>query len=1426
MSQSNEINFGPVFMRGRKPAPITLKSNPTPNSNATHPTHNQFNQSQRSSGGASATNFKSHPPPTLGSFSPASNTSLPLPKSFSAAVSPGKETDRPLQPNGTQNVWDSNLNAHPIQHNQPVDSNHRANGHHIFPATDYSRETLLNLYSEQLASKLPPDLEIDDPAVSVEFVGPPLALIEMTEIEKELFAGPFNSEKRSAVNKTPHHINHDHSATASMSADGAHHHGSTNNKLSVGGPVKFGKHNPSERFNNLGIQGGVLAAVASPSHPNARRRGDGEVDCSDNARRLQRPDDSSANVTPWNSNPRDRRTRDSGPPSDGKWKRGVSFEEKMQASEEKSGVNNLKYSVLDKMREKAATNLERPPKEAPDSFTPAAQASVTSEDDSQLSLHTYCEPSPQSRSPIGSATVADESQGDLSATKAELASSIGPTNHFEAPSGPTKIDECSTNQPSSIELNPEDIAWQYRDPSGTVQGPFTAFQMQEWYKASFFRDDLLVKRVMDMAFETLETLILRVGDRDRPFLARPPPALPPNLPLPSTHSLNLEGQIPIPHPSSQTVNPSLSDPTFGLSPGNANSPLVESSIQLDSTSAPSQLGTMPASDPWHNIASRGSSLPGPGPPPTSAPLASGTAWNAPLPAFAHPNPMQNNDFVVKDGIIEFNNVLDMSHLSNSYVPPSEALRFLQQVQHPALSMATGNGYPFPWPLPQPPNFGQIPAMPHLRNATGIDHMLAAQLHSRLMQAGYMFRPPTNSTVDGLEPLVERPSTEYVTFSSMQADPWHVSSQAPNETLASATDQNVPQPPSMIPTLNQSAPFVTSDSLGELDPVGSEEANAIRPSDQFTAASDSPEPPSVPLADLINSKAESQPPSSFTLENDSVTFSTTQNMAPSLPLSSKDHSLASLAQETAAPTRSAAQAPMATAVNPIEPIQATSVTLKSSVVNSPSKSAKAPEVSTPIAPSWQNVTHQPTTKSPGSACVPAALAPAPPPVAPKTFGKVVVMTKAQQDEQDRRTASIQKAQLQLKEAQAVERAAREASEAAAAASATSLNTPAPWLKEEKSSSNLSLVEIQSIEAKQSEKRRLAEKKAAANRALAEQALAAERAAKASKEALPLSSNWAANASSPTKPNSSNTVWGSKETETPVVNSGPKQSMKQIQEEEARKKALALQQQSRAATATATNKAALGYASSVASNKPPVGGPWSVVGAKSKVTAPPAASARLASTGANSATGISSTAAKLGVISGAPSGVKPASKTPGNTSIAVKTPATKPLQSSANSHSVHSSNLSSNTNSSNNASGPSDGPPPASPEFMKWLREALRGMNNVDDFMKMLLDFPINPDESVLEIVSDSVYAGSATLDGRRFAKEFNARRMADVASRMINNKTGSASKPLNLTNQNTASNQSRKGSSNGTTMADAVKFQPAPKNDGWGFAVVGAKKKKK
>jgi PERQ amino acid-rich with GYF domain-containing protein len=46
--------------------------------------------------------------------------------------------------------------------------------------------------------------------------------------------------------------------------------------------------------------------------------------------------------------------------------------------------------------------------------------------------------------------------------------------------------------------------------------------------------------------------------------------------------------------------------------------------------------------------------------------------------------------------------------------------------------------------------------------------------------------------------------------------------------------------------------------------------------------------------------------------------------------------------------------------------------------------------------------------------------------------------------------------------------------------------------------------------------------------------------------------------------------------------------------------------------------------------------------------------------------------------------------------------------------------------------------------------------------MLLSFPLDPPPSVIEIISDSVYANSGTLDGRRFASEFVAKRKADAA----------------------------------------------------------------
>lgn len=84
-------------------------------------------------------------------------------------------------------------------------------------------------------------------------------------------------------------------------------------------------------------------------------------------------------------------------------------------------------------------------------------------------------------------------------------------------------------------------------------------------------------------------------------------------------------------------------------------------------------------------------------------------------------------------------------------------------------------------------------------------------------------------------------------------------------------------------------------------------------------------------------------------------------------------------------------------------------------------------------------------------------------------------------------------------------------------------------------------------------------------------------------------------------------------------------------------------------------------------------------------------------------------------------------------------------------------------SNHKSFNSDEPRPASEDFLRWCRQALKGLQGVvlEDFIQMLLSFPLNPDPMTVEIIQDSIYANSQSLDGRRFADEFIRRRKADA-----------------------------------------------------------------
>ena len=92
--------------------------------------------------------------------------------------------------------------------------------------------------------------------------------------------------------------------------------------------------------------------------------------------------------------------------------------------------------------------------------------------------------------------------------------------------------------------------------------------------------------------------------------------------------------------------------------------------------------------------------------------------------------------------------------------------------------------------------------------------------------------------------------------------------------------------------------------------------------------------------------------------------------------------------------------------------------------------------------------------------------------------------------------------------------------------------------------------------------------------------------------------------------------------------------------------------------------------------------------------------------------------------------------------------------------------------------------------------------------MLLSFPLDPDPSTTEIISDLIYANSTTMDGRRFASDFVSRRKADAATRP---KTA---------------NVPAAAAARGASIADVVKAQPKPQpgSEWGGFKVVNKKKK--
>lgn len=315
------------------------------------------------------------------------------------------------------------------------------------------------------------------------------------------------------------------------------------------------------------------------------------------------------------------------------------------------------------------------------------------------------------------------------------------------------------------------------------------------------------------------------------------------------------------------------------------------------------------------------------------------------------------------------------------------------------------------------------------------------------------------------------------------------------------------------------------------------------------------------------------------------------------------------------------------------------------------------------------------------------------------------------------------------APAAQRNRQNVAESLAAGSRSQTQTPidapatsiAPWAKEPTEvPKGPTLKEIQEAEARDAAQREEAAAQARRAQLLAEQ----ERLSQAQAQivpGLPSSANWASAGSPGTPTSAGGSAWNTKAQPAPT-NTATKKTLAQIQkEEEARKHRLAAAAAAAAQTATPSPPASVGKryadlaskapAPATASAGPATSGAWTTVGAGGKPKAPPAAPL-----GPRSASG---------TVPVAPAAVSKPRPTVATRTVTV-------------------------------GSVPQSNPNRAVEEFTKWAKLALgKGLNsniNVDDFVQQLLFLPAEA-----EIISDSVYANSQTLDGRRFAEEFIRRR---------------------------------------------------------------------
>ncbi|KAG1885669.1 hypothetical protein F4604DRAFT_1727521 [Suillus subluteus] len=854
-------------------------------------------------------------------------------------------------------------------------------------------------------------------------------------------------------------------------------------------------------------------------------------------------------------------------------------------------------------------------------------------------------------------------------------------------------DSLTTGPPPG--LDPASIEWSYLDPQGQVQGPFKADIMQKWFDEGYFTPDLLMKRTYIDREWTAVGILDHQSAGGKIFLSQFPTSTgPPGLSIRTDSSHNYS-------PAEQNYSPAHEHNTFsGYQP-------VPTRTLRTATLDPYLNSASPSDSPSSSF---GGGRFGNGSPDTSA--LAGRVGNL----YTGDSGLGSHGFTVNPGPFgpvgdprsSFNTLapgrtssLDTfstyKNNNNSQWPPSTT----QNVQHfggSEHSLATGfnNGIgsgvmPVPVPIAQSHSFTQEPSYSDgTYNAMG---SLGASHDSPIA------RHPVETNGLGFNNLGMNGSPYVQHFPQSPVVPQQRSSTSPfGEVLA-----KVAEPPAVRTPVSAAQPENVSS------PWGAPESAPVR----------------RPVAEIPTPPPVAQPPPAAWSQPPQPARNAPKSKDPSPWLTASLGVVDDGWREVPGPN-----------------------SLTVSNLGQHNKMYEDVDEESNVAVSPIGETEEEAAPVPASEIPqPAPKAPAPAPhIEPLTF-----------------TAPKAKVKSTVREAQTPAPASTPKytppapAPAPALALAPALKSPSPipkpaWATEDdakKGKASLGLREIQEAETKKAEARKVAERERLARANVPTPPAVVE-------DAQPFIASWGL-PTSQTGARAAVTPRGGEAVATPTV-SAPvwtststvpaKKTMKEIQEEEERRKKMGLKD-SMAATA-----ARRGYAETtfkvVPSAQGPSGGAWTTVGANGKTNAP----------------------------------------VPAPVPAPASAPAPAPAPSAP-------------TPRPNGITRVDDTPVTSTHDFLKWLSDTLKGLNNsvnLEDITQMLLSFPLDPDPSTSEIISDLIYANSTTLDGRRFAAEFVKRRRASGTAGPGPNGNGKVS------------------------IADVVKAAPRVAQPEWGFKVVNKKKK--